>query len=161
MNSEYWILCIDIARDAIQHQQGNQNLDCIYYCIMIKGKSWNQCGELIHASSTGLKPFYLTIREDPFPFLYVHFTESFWDTARIGFAFSAFALCFFNSTCLLLCWRLALIELQPQSPPGRVQILFQTASVALEMPDQYAEVLDCRQCPYGHQNCLCNVDVMG
>lgn len=59
----HWILCIDIAWDAILYQQGDQNLDCIYYCLMIKGKSWNQCGELIHASSTCLKPLYLTVRK--------------------------------------------------------------------------------------------------
>lgn len=123
----HWILCIDIARDAIQCQQGDENLDCIYYCMMIKGKSWNQCGELIRASSTCLKPFCLTVRKRrPLPISLCTFHWIFWGAARIGFGFSAFAQCFFNSTCLLLCWRHALIELQSPFSPGRVQILSQS-----------------------------------
>lgn len=46
------------------------------------------------------------------------------------------------------------MELEPQSPPGRVHILSQTACVALGMPGQYAEVLDCWQWPYGHEAVL-------
>lgn len=60
----------------------------------------------------------------------------------------------------MLCWRHALIKLQPQYLPGKAQILSQTASVALEMPGQYAEVFDCWQWPYGHQSYLTVMSVL-
>lgn len=92
----HWILCIDKARDAIQYQQGDQNLDCIYHCMMIKEESRSQCGALVHASSTCSKPFCLTVRKRrPLPislcmlhwFLLGHCRD------RISFLFSLPLLC--------------------------------------------------------------------